>query len=157
MPGDLCYMKKLELLHTPDAFSAPVETFSSSDENEDHFIVRDGVVYAGTHLIIDLWGASHLDDIPVIEDAMREAVETCGATLLHIHLHHFTPNSGVSGVAVLAESHISVHTWPERNFAAFDVFMCGDARPELAVPVLQRAFHPRRTEVNEYLRGKLQD
>jgi len=62
-----------------------------------------------------------------MEATLREAVLQAGATLLHIHLHHFTPNGGISGVAVLAESHISVHTWPERNFAAFDVFMCGDA------------------------------
>ena len=54
----------------------------------------------------------------------RECIRAAGATLLHIHLHHFTPNNGVSGVAVLAESHISVHTWPESGFAAFDVFMC---------------------------------
>jgi len=48
---------------------------------------------------------------------MRDAVEAAGATLLHIHLHTFEPNGGVSGVAVLAESHISVHTWPEKGYA----------------------------------------
>jgi S-adenosylmethionine decarboxylase proenzyme len=46
-----------------------------------------------------------------------------GATLLHIHLHHFEPNGGVSGVAVLAESHISIHSWPKRGYAALDIFM----------------------------------
>jgi S-adenosylmethionine decarboxylase len=74
--------------------------------------------------------------------------------LLHIHLHHFTPNNGVSGVAVLAESHISVHTWPETGFAAFDVFMCGDTDPHQAIEVLQRAFRPHRLEVGEHLRGR---
>jgi S-adenosylmethionine decarboxylase len=121
---------------------------------KDHFIHRDGVVFAGTHLLVDLWDASHLDDIERIENAMRECVEVCGATLLHIHLHHFSPSGGVSGVAVLAESHISVHTWPERDYAAFDVFMCGDAQPENAVAVLKRAFHPRRINVCEELRGR---
>ncbi|MCW9012205.1 MAG: adenosylmethionine decarboxylase [Gammaproteobacteria bacterium] len=121
---------------------------------KDHFIQRDGVEFAGTHLLIDLWDASHLDDIKRIEYAMRECVEVCGATLLHIHLHHFTPSGGVSGVAVLAESHISVHTWPERDYAAFDVFMCGDAQPENAVAVLKRAFVPHRLEVTEELRGR---
>lgn len=121
---------------------------------KDHFIVRDGVEFAGSHLLLDLFGAKHLDDIDRIEQAMRECVEKCGATLLHIHLHHFTPNGGVSGVAVLAESHISVHTWPERNYAAFDVFMCGDAEPENSVPVLKRAFNPQRLEVSEELRGR---
>jgi S-adenosylmethionine decarboxylase len=54
---------------------------------------------------------------------------------------------------VLAESHISVHTWPERNFAAFDIFMCGDARPEMAITVLKRAFLPGRMVITEQLRG----
>jgi S-adenosylmethionine decarboxylase len=81
----------------------------------------------------------------------------CQATLLHIHLHHFTPNGGISGVAVLAESHISVHTWPERSFAAFDIFMCGNARPEEAVPVLKRAFLPTTMRISEQLRGVVND
>jgi S-adenosylmethionine decarboxylase len=85
---------------------------------------------------------------------MRECVDVCGATLLHIHLHHFSPSGGVSGVAVLAESHISVHTWPERNYAAFDVFMCGEARPENAIVALKNAFQPQRIEVFEELRGR---
>ena len=126
------------------------------DEAKDHFIHRNGVEFEGTHLLLDLWGASHLDDISRIEQAMRDIVTACGATLLHIHLHHFSPSGGVSGVAVLAESHISVHTWPERDYAAFDVFMCGDAQPENAVPVLKRAFYPHRLEVCEELRGRVQ-
>ncbi len=97
-----------------------------------------------------------LNDIARIEQAMRDIVTACGATLLHIHLHHFSPSGGVSGVAVLAESHISVHTWPERDYAAFDVFMCGDAEPENAVPVLKRAFFPHHIEVSEELRGRVQ-
>jgi S-adenosylmethionine decarboxylase len=58
-------------------------------------------------------------------------------------------------VAVLAESHISVHTWPERNFAAFDVFMCGESEPARAIPVLEAAFTPSKVEVEEILRGKV--
>lgn len=126
------------------------------DQAKDHFIQRNGVEFAGTHLLLDLYGASHLDNIKTIEQAMRDIVVACGATLLHIHLHHFSPSGGVSGVAVLSESHISVHTWPERDYAAFDVFMCGDAQPENAVPVLKRAFFPNRIEVCEELRGRVQ-
>ncbi len=122
----------------------------------DHFVTRDGIEFAGTHLILDLWGASRLDDIGLMEDTLRAAVDVAGATLLHIHLHHFTPNGGVSGVAVLAESHISVHTWPERDFAAFDVFMCGDAKPERVIPVLREAFSPSQLTVGEHLRGVVQ-
>lgn len=122
---------------------------------KDHFIEREGTQFAGTHLLLDLWDAKHLDSIERIEQAMRDCVEACGATLLHIHLHHFTPSGGVSGVAVLAESHISVHTWPERDYAAFDVFMCGDAKPENSIAVLKRAFFPQRMEVSEELRGRV--
>lgn len=121
---------------------------------KDHFIVRDGVEFAGSHLLLDLYGAKYLDDIGRIEQAMRDCVEECGATLLHIHLHHFSPSGGVSGVAVLSESHISVHTWPERDYAAFDVFMCGDAQPENSIAVLKRAFTPQRLAVSEELRGR---
>lgn len=132
---------------------APVTGLSSGTETEDHFIQRDGMTFAGTHLILDLWNAKHLDQMDVMEHAMREMVKACGATLLHIHLHHFTPSGGISGVAVLAESHISVHTWPERDYAAFDIFMCGDAKPEMSVPVLKQHFFPGRMEITEQLRG----
>ena len=123
------------------------------DERLDHFVLKNGVRCAGTHLIIDLYGAVRLDEIAHIEGAMRQCVEEAGATLLHIHLHRFSPE-GVSGVAVLAESHISVHTWPEANYAAFDVFMCGDARPEVCVDILRNAFSAKRVAVHEELRGR---
>lgn len=125
-------------------------------EPTDHFIERNGLKFAGTHLIFDFWAASRLDDLELMEAAMREAVEVAGATLLHIHLHHFTPNGGISGVAVLAESHISVHTWPEKGYAAFDVFMCGDAEPEKTIPVLKKAFTPKRMNITEHLRGMVE-
>lgn len=122
---------------------------------KDHFVRRAGREYAGTHLIVDFWDARRLDDLEHMERALRAAVDAGGATLLHIHLHHFTPNGGISGVAVLAESHISVHTWPERDFAAFDVFMCGDAEPERSVEVLKGAFEPRSVDIHTHLRGIL--
>jgi len=123
------------------------------DERHDHFAVRKGVRCAGVHLIVDLHGAQGLDDIDLIEATMRRCVDAAGATLLHIHLHHFQPN-GVSGVAVLAESHISIHTWPEAGYAALDVFMCGDANPDACIPVLREAFQAKRVDVDEILRGK---
>jgi S-adenosylmethionine decarboxylase len=124
-------------------------------EDADHFITRDGLTFAGHHLIIDLWEAEGLDDHMRIEKAMRDAVEAAGATLLHIHLHTFEPNGGISGVAVLAESHISVHTWPEKGYAAFDVFMCGNAEPKKALKVLEQAFAPKRTVLGVHKRGVL--
>lgn len=120
--------------------------------DQDHFIRRDGKIYAGTHLIIEVVDGDGLDDQSRIEQAFRDCVDECGATLLHIHLHKFAPQ-GVSGVAVLAESHISVHTWPERRYAAFDVFMCGDSEPHKAVDVLRNAFNAGDVIVKELLRG----
>ena len=124
------------------------------EERDDHFVVRNGVRCAGAHLIIDLYGADRLDDIDHIEAALRRAVNAASATLLHIHLHHFEPNGGVSGVAVLAESHISIHTWPENGYAALDVFMCGKANPDACIPVLREAFAPKNIAVSELLRGQ---
>jgi S-adenosylmethionine decarboxylase len=127
----------------------------ANDEYKDHFITRNGLTYAGSHLIIDLWEAEGLDDRDRIEQALIDAVKEAGATLLHIHLHTFTDGGGVSGVAVLAESHISVHTWPEKGYAAFDVFMCGDAEPRNALGVFKRAFSPGRIVIGEHKRGVL--
>ena len=123
-------------------------------DRKDFFVERDGKRFAGTHLILDLIGAERLDDLDHVEAALKQAVEASDATLLHIHLHHFTPNGGISGVAVLAESHISIHSWPENGYAALDIFMCGDAKPHQAVEVLRRAFKPERTVLTEHLRGQ---
>jgi S-adenosylmethionine decarboxylase len=127
---------------------------AAHDEPKDHFVTRNGRCFAGTHLIIDLWGGDRLDDLEHVRRTLVDAVDAAGATLLHIHLHHFTPNGGVSGVAVLAESHISIHSWPEREYAALDVFMCGDAEPQETVPILKRAFRPSTVRVSELLRGE---
>jgi S-adenosylmethionine decarboxylase len=124
-----------------------------AEDRQDHFAVRNGVRCAGVHLIVDLYEAEHLNDIDHIEATLRHCVEAARATLLHIHLHHFQPN-GVSGVAVLAESHISIHTWPEAGYAALDVFMCGSANPDACVPVLREAFRAKRVGVSELLRGQ---
>jgi S-adenosylmethionine decarboxylase len=126
-----------------------------NDDQKDHFITRNGLTYAGSHLIIDLWEAEGLNDRDRIETALIDAVKAAGATLLHIHLHTFCEGGGISGVAVLAESHISVHTWPEKAYAAFDVFMCGDAEPRKALGVFKAAFNPGRIVIGEHKRGVL--
>jgi S-adenosylmethionine decarboxylase len=131
----------------------PVPVVVSNDDQKDHFITKNGLSYAGSHLIIDLWEAEGLNDRERIETALIDAVKEAGATLLHIHLHTFEEGGGISGVAVLAESHISVHTWPEKGYAAFDVFMCGDAEPRKALDVFKRAFNPGRIVVGEHKRG----
>ena len=121
----------------------------------DHFKTENGIRFAGIHLLLDMWGAAHLDNPERLGKALEAAVAAAGATLLHLHLHHFSPYGGVSGVAVLAESHISVHTWPEHAFAAFDIFMCGGAEPERAAAALQDTLRPSRIELTEQHRGVL--
>lgn len=159
-------MAKLELVAATKEARAPrVRTSAKTvrevvappvnDDQKDHFITRNGLTYAGSHLIIDLWEAEGLNDRDRIETALIDAVKAAGATLLHIHLHTFCEGGGISGVAVLAESHISVHTWPEKGYAAFDVFMCGDAEPRKALGVFKAAFNPGRIVIGEHKRGVL--
>ena len=94
-------------------------------------------------------------DPELIDRALRDAAEAASATILHSHFHHFGPDGGVSGVLVLAESHISIHTWPERDFAAIDIFMCGACDPHRSIPVLQQAFSPERIDLDEQRRGRV--
>ncbi len=81
-----------------------------AEVQKDYFVEKDGVKFAGMHLLVDLWGASNLCDPDHIDHALRDAAEAAGATILHGHFHHFSPNGGVSGVLVLAEkSHLHSH------------------------------------------------
>ena len=130
-------------------------TESGTEAQKDYFVQKDGVTFAGTHLLLDLWGASNLTDPELIDRTLRDAAEAANATILHSHFHHFGPDGGVSGVVVLAESHISIHTWPERDFAAVDIFMCGACDPHLAIPVLRAAFSPERVDVDGQRRGRV--
>jgi S-adenosylmethionine decarboxylase len=139
--------------HADRATPLAIVPGAANDSRLDHFVERDGMRFAGTHLIVDLWQATNLDDLPRVEQALRDATERAGATLLNIDLHHFTPNGGISGVAVLAESHISIHTWPELSYAAVDVFMCGAAQPHKAIEVLRGAFMPGLVTLAEHKRG----
>ena len=106
----------------------------------------------GSGVVAILIGAKNLNDTELMELAFREATNKCGATLLHVNLHQFKPN-GITGVAILAESHISVHTWPEKNFAAFDVFMCGESQPNLAIDVMKKHFKPVKINSKIIKRG----
>ena len=110
----------------------------------------------GRHLMIELWDCNdRIDDPDAFREAIVESVEAIGATLLHLHVHRYSPQ-GVTGLAILAESHLSLHSWPEHGYLAADVFTCAEVTvPRHAVDVLQRHFEPQRIEVRELARGVL--
>ncbi|WP_137937671.1 adenosylmethionine decarboxylase [Chitinivorax sp. B] len=111
----------------------------------------------GQHLLADFHGvpASKLADPVLIETALRQAAVAAGATPIHGHFHHFGEGQGVTGVLLLQESHISIHTWPEDNFAAIDVFMCGAAQPRQALITLQQLLAPSNCWITDHRRGRL--
>ena len=106
----------------------------------------------GTHLLLDFWQAERLTDAAWLEKALREAAAACGAMVLQVMLHEFGEGHGITGVALLAESHISIHTWPETGYAAVDIFTCGKCNPHLALPVLTLALSKTYTII-EHKRG----
>jgi len=107
----------------------------------------------GKHLLVDLYQANHLSDKRVIEKALLEAADACHAKVLQKHFHSFGAEQGITGMLLLAESHISIHTWPESHFAAVDIFMCGNCDPALAIAPIREHLCPKSIEVREFDRG----
>lgn len=108
----------------------------------------------GVHVIVDCWNCgSGADDLDGACQAMRRAVDAMGATLLNLSSHRFTPH-GFTAVAILSESHLAVHSWPENGYVAVDVLTCGDAvEPQPAVEALAAFFEPEETEIRRIERG----
>jgi S-adenosylmethionine decarboxylase len=100
----------------------------------------------GQHLLADLDGidAARLCDPVAIESLLRQAAAHAGATVLQGHFHHFGPQQGVTGVLLLAESHLSIHTWPEARFAALDIFLCGALQVEQALEIIVAGLQPEQ-------------
>ena len=119
----------------------------------DYFVEKDGLIFAGSHLLLDMWGAQNLTQPKKIKKVLCDAALAAGAVVLHAHIHQFEKGGGVSGVVVLAESHISIHTWPEREFVAVDVFMCGSCDPYESIPKIREFFSPKTMNVSEQKRG----
>ena len=109
----------------------------------------------GTHLIIEFYGCSQIDDSDFVRSEIVQAATASGATVLQVDIHDFGEGFGVTGVALLAESHISIHTWPEFGYAAIDVFVCGHADPQIAVDFLEVSFKAARIEIVKHLRGTM--
>jgi len=110
--------------------------------------------YLGRHVLAEFWGCQRVDNPAEVERALVVAAEAAGATVLQANLHHFGEGMGVTGVLMLAESHLSIHSWPEIQYAAIDVFVCGKANPHLAIDSLKQSFEPTNTKITEHLRGE---
>ena len=109
----------------------------------------------GRHLVTELTGCDRqtLDNLPLLEDSLNESVRRSGATIVKSVFHRYNPQ-GVSGVVVIAESHISIHTWPEYGYAAVDFFTCGDAvDPYKAAEYLKKSLKAKDAHITELKRG----
>lgn len=115
---------------------------------------ESGMEYAGRHILADFWGVERMGDLQFIQETLEEGARRAGATILHSYYHPFGEEYGVSGVTVLSESHISIHTWPERDFASLDVFMCGACDPQIAIDYIAEQFKPTRIEQSLNRRGE---
>ena len=94
----------------------------------------------GRHALVDVSDADQSLDEAMAAALLADMASACGATLLRIETHHFGHGHGLTAIAVLAESHISLHEWPEHRFIAFDIFVCGDAEPEPAIELIRARF-----------------
>jgi len=110
--------------------------------------------HVGKHLVLDAWRVSGdlLNDASFMRQALRQAVDRCGATLVNLCVHQFSPY-GVTATATLAESHMAVHSWPEHGYLGADLFFCGEGHPELALDTLIELYRPKEVKIRRLNRG----
>jgi S-adenosylmethionine decarboxylase len=111
----------------------------------------------GTHLLVELRECNPeiLKDLTRVKNALVSAAREAKATIVDISFHEFNP-FGISGMVVIAESHLSIHTWPEYSYAAVDIFTCGDIiKPEVAASFLIEQFESKNPSIVELKRGIL--
>ncbi|MEK7713984.1 MAG: adenosylmethionine decarboxylase [candidate division NC10 bacterium] len=118
-----------------------------------------GLNALGRHLLIELFDCDPdvINNLEAVKGALVEAARRAQATIVDVVFHEFNP-FGISGVVVIAESHLSIHTWPEYRYAAVDIFSCGDVlQPEVAASYLVEQFAAERTSIVEMQRGLFLD
>jgi len=109
----------------------------------------------GRHVAVDTWGADYelLNNADWLQTQMIEAAEVCGATVLSVQSHSFEPQ-GTTVLVLLSESHISIHTYPERGFAALDCYTCGETvDPQLAINHMIAVLKPDQVYAKKLIRG----
>lgn len=117
------------------------------------------VTYLGRHVLAEFFDCNPniLNNVKLIEEKMTQAAVECGATVVEKCFHMFAPH-GVSGVVVISESHLAIHTWPELGYAAVDLFTCGEnCDPKVAYEFLKKSFCSKTGSFSELKRGILTD
>ena len=110
--------------------------------------------YIGSHIIADFWNCSYEDDHKALLNLLTESAHVSNAKILSSLSHQFEP-CGSTAILLLAESHISIHTWPEYNYIAIDVFTCGhDMKPEAAIKFLKEKLQPQQVTIKRIQRGR---
>jgi S-adenosylmethionine decarboxylase len=110
----------------------------------------------GRHIILEMWRCSNLNSLDTAEQALRDMVVALDVNLLDLKVYPFSP-VGVTGIAIVSESHLVIHTWPEHGYAAVDIFTCGAPRdPQAALSVLRQHFQPEHVQVLEINRGQFE-
>ena len=110
------------------------------------------------HILAEFYKCSSpiLDSVKDIKECMELAAIKCGATIVQSVFHKFAPQ-GVSGVVVIAESHLAIHSWPNYNYASVDVYSCGDlVDPIIAIDVLKECFCPNTVIIKDVIRGEME-
>ena len=111
--------------------------------------------YAGIHVVADFWNGKAIKDKKELEQLLRGAAQAAKSQALQVSISKFAPQ-GITGVILLAESHIALHTWPEINYIAIDIFTCGkEARPKEALKFLQDYLKPERVDIKKMKRGRV--
>lgn len=142
-------------LHEGDDFEDAALPESEDEVAHLYPGIKAAQPHAGHHLLLDLYGAQHLQDEAYIQATCEAASRATGATVVSSSFHHFGKGYGVSGIVLLAESHCSIHTWPEYGLATVDVFVCGTCDPHLAVAVFKERLAPQRTSFAVHQRGMI--
>ena len=111
--------------------------------------------HLGIHLIAEFWDGKIIEEQREVERILLDAARRARSTALAISSHKFSPH-GITAFVLLAESHISMHSWPEKNYLAVDIFTCGEkTMPFKALEYLKEIYQPKRVDVREIKRGKI--
>jgi len=114
------------------------------------------MVLKALHVVAELYGCpvDKLNNLDTVKSILNEAVKTANLKKIDESYHHFSPTSGITGFILLKTSHISVHSWPEYNYAAVDIFTCGDPdQGRKAVEVCKKLFGSEKAKIEEIIRG----